>query len=103
MFGTDRSGDGEKVDVDNTLWGQIQSEDEEESEEEDEDEEEENEDEDDDDMESGLESMTSMSSSGMDTPEVCVHRQKCKAQAFFYTLQLKACVSVTIWLFVGFN
>jgi splicing factor 3B subunit 2 len=71
VFGTAAAAETENEGVDKTLWAEMAEEEEEEEEDEDEEEEEENEDEDgeDEDMESGMESASSLTTSGMETPE----------------------------------
>jgi len=66
VFGTAAATEKDNVGVDKTHWAELNADQEEE---EDEDEDDDNEDEDDDDMESGMESVSSMTSSGMETPE----------------------------------
>lgn len=67
VFGTELKADADVDTVNKAQWAQLQDEDEDEDEDEDDEEEEENED-DEDDMESGMESVSSMTS-GLETPE----------------------------------
>lgn len=74
VFGTEKKEDAELDSVDKTQWGVVQEEEEEDDDEEEEDEDE-DEDDEDDDMESGMESISSMTS-GTDTPETLQLRKK---------------------------